>query len=79
MSKTITEFWIPEDGTIGVGSLVWCYHMCTLYGPLHVVELRNAGYGNNSRILYVLFDSSGNEYRSGTFNQLRIPRERVCH
>ena len=79
MPKTITEFWKPEAGSIGVGSLVWCYHQCILYGPLHVVELRNAGYGSGAHIKYVLFDSTKNEYRPAIFNQLRIPKERACY
>jgi len=78
MPKTITEFWKPEDGSIGVGSLVWYYDQCNLYGPLHVIELRNAGYGLGAHIKYVLFDTSKNEYRPAIFNQLRIPKERVC-
>ena len=79
MSKTIIEFWKPEVGTVEVGSLVWYYRDCTLYGPVHVVELRNAGYASGAHVKYVLFDSSKNEYRSALFNQLRIPKERICH
>lgn len=79
MSKTITEFHIPEDESIEVGSLVWHYYLCSLRGPLLVVDTRHAGYRTGRRKRWVLFDSSKNEYYQAAFNELRIPKERICN
>lgn len=79
MSETILEFWKPEYGSIEIGSLVWYYHMCSLKGPLLVVEIRHAGYGNGAHKQWILFDSSKNEYYPATWDTLRVPKERICH
>ena len=64
----------PEYDTIDVGSLVWYYYLCGLYGPLHVVEIRNSGYGNASHKSWILFDSSKDEYFTAKWDQLRVPK-----
>lgn len=68
-------FAVPEYDTIGIGSLVWYYYLCGLYGPLHVVEIRHAGYGNGAHKQWILFDTSKNEYFTAKWDQLRIPKE----
>ena len=80
MSETIVEFWKPDWGTIEVGSLVWYYNMCTLFGPLHVVEIRHAGYGQGAKKKWILFDSSKDRYYTADWYDLRVPREReICN
>ena len=79
MSKTITEFWKPDYGTIGIGSLVWYYYLCGLHGPFLVIDIRHSGYGQASKKKWILFDASTDSHYACEWDYLRIPKEReIC-
>ena len=67
----------PDYDTIGVGSLVWYYRTDVLLGPFLIVDKRYAGYGNNSKRYWILFDSSRKEYHQADTKYLRVPQECV--
>ncbi len=74
MSKRM-YFSKPDYGSIDVGSLVWYYNNWSIIGPLHVVEIRHAGYGNGAHKRWVLFDTSENAYHTARYEHLRVPKE----
>ena len=65
----------PDYGTVDIGSLVWYYRTDVVLGPFLIVDKRYAGYGNNSKRYWILFDSSRNEYHQSESKWLRVPQE----
>ena len=72
MSKRL---YFAKADKVAIGDMVWYYRTNVLLGPLLIVDHRYAGYGNNAKRYWVLFDSSRNEYHSAESKYLRIPQE----
>ena len=64
-----------QPAKLEVGSLVWYFRTDVLIGPLLIVDKRQAGYGGNGHVKWIMYDARSGDYHQAAQQWIRVPME----